>query len=67
VVYIYNPSYLGGRGKEASPREKYETLHENVLKQKGLGTMVEHLPSKCKALNSNPNTAKKKIELEVVS
>jgi hypothetical protein len=45
-------------------REKHGTLPEKLLKQKGgvggLDQMVEHLPSKHKAMNLNPNIAKKK-------
>jgi hypothetical protein len=44
-------------------RQKHKTLFEKqpkARKARGLAQVVEHLPSKLKALCSNPNMTKKK-------
>jgi hypothetical protein len=50
MAHAYNPSYSGGKDQEDYGSQKYPT-HERA------GEVVEHLPSKCEALNSNPSTA----------
>jgi hypothetical protein len=45
-------------------KKKPQTLSEKQTKRKRVGGMdqvEEHLPNKCKALNSNPRTTKKKM------
>jgi hypothetical protein len=57
VIYIYNPSNVGGLKYEASPGQKQGTISEKYINQQGLGSMaqvVEHLTSKHEALNSKP-------------
>jgi hypothetical protein len=52
---------VGGLQSEISPSQKNKTLTENNLRQKeagGTAQVVEHLPSKCNALNSNSRTNK---------
>jgi hypothetical protein len=45
------------------PRQKFKNLFKKITKTKSVGGMVqvvEHLPTKHKALNSNPSSTKKK-------
>jgi hypothetical protein len=68
VVYVYNPSYTGGIRRsimissQSSPGKNERPHLKNNRKQKGMGAsqVVEHLPSKHKALSLNPRTRKKK-------
>jgi hypothetical protein len=64
VVHTVIPSTckaeVGELRAEASPGQKYKALSEKQTDRTGSGAQaVEHLPSKCKALSSNPSSAKK--------
>jgi hypothetical protein len=67
VVHACNSSYLGNReigrimvqtslGKKRDPISKIT----RAKRAGGVAQVVEPLPSKCKALSSNPKTKKKK-------
>jgi hypothetical protein len=67
VVLIYDLSYAGGIGRRivvsGCSRQKHQTLSEKITKAKrdgGMTQVIEHLPSTCKALSSNPRRKKKK-------
>jgi hypothetical protein len=68
VAHTHSPSYLGGQDKNNSVKagtgKVITRLYlRNKLKAKQTGVMaqvVEHLPNKCKTLNSSPSTRKKK-------
>jgi hypothetical protein len=49
---------IGGLQSEDSLGKKYKFLSEKQIKS--VARSVEHLSSKCKVLNSNSSTAKKK-------
>jgi hypothetical protein len=68
VAYVYDSSYarrqrkedlnlMPARGKSARPYQKQIT---KAKRTKGVTQVVEPLPSNCKALCSNPSTAKKR-------
>jgi hypothetical protein len=62
VPLAYNPSYVGGIRKITQVSPWAKTRPYLKLKQKEYGDVgqeIEHLPSKFKALSSNPSTAKK--------
>jgi hypothetical protein len=61
VAHVYSPSYSGGVGRrtivQGWSRQKHETLPEKQTKAKrggGVAQVAVHLPSKCRALSSNP-------------
>jgi hypothetical protein len=62
VAWACNPSYSGGRDQEdgnwkiARANSSVRTYLENSQHKTGL---VECLPGKCAALNSNPSTIKR--------
>jgi hypothetical protein len=59
VAHACNPSYLGGRDQEDFT---LKTVQANILKIKRadrVAQVVEHLPSKGKALSSSPILPKK--------
>jgi hypothetical protein len=63
VIYICNPTYSGGIGKrivtQGWPRQEHKTTSEKQTKNKmtmALHSVVEHFPSKHKALNSIPSS-----------
>jgi hypothetical protein len=67
VAYTYNPSFSGGRHRRiVSLGPAWAKLARPfcfVSKTKGLGDrtqVVEHLPSRCKALSLIPTIAKEK-------
>jgi hypothetical protein len=64
VAHACNPSYLGGGGRRIlSLRTAQTKLVRPYLKNKRSGSVaqvVEHLPSKCEALSSNPTLHIKK-------
>jgi hypothetical protein len=68
VAQACNPSYSGAEIRrilvQSQPGQILaETLSQQNTSQKGAGgvaQVVEHLPSKNEALNSNPSTVKKK-------
>jgi hypothetical protein len=71
VVLIYDLSYAGGIGRRivvsGCSRQKHQTLSEKITKAKrdgGMTQVIEHLPSTCKALSSNPRRKKKKKKKE---
>jgi hypothetical protein len=45
VLYACSPSYSGGRERRPHPKKKVKAKRTEDVAQ-----MVEHLPSKCKAL-----------------
>jgi hypothetical protein len=60
-----NPSYLGDRDQEdhgsRSAWAKRDILSQ-IIKRAGVAQVVDCLPSKHKALSSNPSTEKKRKE-----
>jgi hypothetical protein len=59
VVHICNPSYSGGRDQE-DPVLKILSQKYPTQKRTGrVAQVVEHLPSKCEVLSSNPVPPKK--------
>jgi hypothetical protein len=69
VAHTCNPSYLGGRHQEdhglksAWANSFWDLILKKTQHQKragGVVKVVECLPSKCEAQNSNPSTKKKK-------
>jgi hypothetical protein len=67
VTHTCNTSYLGGRDQEdrgsRQNQAKSETLFKNNLKAKragGVAQVIEHLPSKLKALHLSPIQPKDK-------
>jgi hypothetical protein len=62
VIPAIREAYVEGSPFQAG-WEKARQYLKNSLKQKGTGGMaqvVEYLPSKCKALSSNPNTRRER-------
>jgi hypothetical protein len=60
VVHISNPSCGGGIDRRIALLPEQKALKNNVKKGgMGLDSVVELLPSKHKALSSNPSTEKK--------
>jgi hypothetical protein len=66
VVHTCNPGYwddgVGGSRFKGSPGQKHKTLSEKIAKTKRAGGVTEvaqSLPSKHKAISSNPSTRKK--------
>jgi hypothetical protein len=66
VAHACNPSYLGGRDQEdcSSKPAQANSLQDPISnppqnRVEGVPQVVEHLPSKCEALSSDPTTAKK--------
>jgi hypothetical protein len=62
VVHVYNPNYLGGRGRrikyEAGPGKSTRLYLKNKLKSKrtgGTAQEVERLPTKCESLSFFPH------------
>jgi hypothetical protein len=76
TAHICNPSYLEdisiGRRiivQTVLAKSMRSYLKNNESKKKGLGNMaevVEHLPSKCEALNSSPSITKKKEKVLLI-
>jgi hypothetical protein len=71
VVKFYNPSYMGGIDRniaeQGMPQAKTQDPTWKITiteKELNLVQVVEHLPNKCEAQNSNPSTNKKKKERE---
>jgi hypothetical protein len=67
MVHICNSNYVGGRGRRivvwGQPQAKmYDVLWKKELMQKmgdsSMSYVVEHLPSKYRALSSNPSMNK---------
>jgi hypothetical protein len=58
VILVIWEVQIGRSLSKANPRKKCNTLSKNNL---SVAQGVEHLPSKHKALHSNPNTEKLKI------
>jgi hypothetical protein len=73
VVHTCNPGYSGGRDQKAQGSKPepgqivHATLSPKYPKQNMAGGVVEHLPSKCAAVNSNPSITKKKIFIKLYS
>jgi hypothetical protein len=72
VVQVYNPSYVGGIGRRIAvqiwtqtkmpdPYPKNNNNNQSIKLARGVAQMVQHLPSKCRALSSNTIAYKKKI------
>jgi hypothetical protein len=68
VAHAYNPSYLGDRNQEDHGSKpalgkwfvRFVSKIPNTQKRAGGVTQaIQHLPSKCEALSSNPRTTKK--------
>jgi hypothetical protein len=62
VIPAIQEAWIGTLRSDAGSRQKYETLSEKQLNQKGLQVwlkVVEHQPSKYMALSSNSNTIKR--------
>jgi hypothetical protein len=65
VAHAYNPSYSGGRDQEDHGSKPAQTNISQdsisiIATQKRAGAVaqvVEHLPSKCEALEFKPNTS----------
>jgi PAB1-binding protein PBP1 len=62
VAHIYNPSYLGGKDQENQIRSQPRQIAQKITNPKTAGRVTqvaELLPSKPKALSSNPKKKKK--------
>jgi hypothetical protein len=68
VAHTCNPSYSGGRDQEdhslrpALANSSQDPISNilNTRKRAGVTQVIEHLPGKYEALNSNPSTVKRK-------
>jgi hypothetical protein len=65
VVCAYSPSYSLSRNRRSECKTLFGKI-SNAKRAGGMAQEVEHLPSKCKALSSNPSTAKNKKLINVI-
>jgi hypothetical protein len=66
VVHACNPSYSRGRSKRSMNLRPAQAVSEPLSQKqntskvaKGVDQVIEHLPSKCKAVGSIPSTKNK--------